>query len=117
MTGPSVRTVLVAAPEVRTVVLDDEAVLVHEATGDLHRLDAVGTAIWSCFDGRSPIEEICADLADAFGIDEAVVMADVDTLVTKLRDLGLLVEAPAEARAPSEDTSADPRYLVNPPSP
>src|SRR5437899_9593790 len=72
------------------VDFDGEAVLVDPMHFRAHRLDRVGTIVWGCFDGVSTIDELCADLADAFGAPLEAVTADVLDLVRSLGAAGLL---------------------------
>ncbi|MGI8686879.1 MAG: PqqD family protein [Acidimicrobiales bacterium] len=72
--------------------LDGERVLWDPATGQLARLDRIGSLVWTSLDGVTPIAELVADLADAFGAPPAAVRADVDDLLLRLSELGLVTE-------------------------
>lgn len=75
---------------VTLAILDGEAVLFDEQTGRLLTLNSVATIILSCFDGRSPLEEIVMDLAQSFTVDVSVVRADVFALALQLKLLGVV---------------------------
>ena len=79
-----------ARTTVATVELDGEAVLYDETTLAVHRLSPVGTLVWHCFDGTTTIDQLAADLADAFRAEPAAVHHDVVELTRKLGGLGLL---------------------------
>jgi len=79
---------------VASVELDGETVLAvvvgeHEAW-QTHCLDPVGTVVWKCFDGTAPIDELVADLSDAFETDIEVVRNDVLEMARQLGRAGLL---------------------------
>lgn len=122
------------APAVLATELDGELVLLDPRTDRLHLLDQLATLIWNVFDGEVTVDELTADLADAFETPAATVRDDLDGLVRSLRAAVLLdgVEPPAhqlvgaESAAPTESAEPDeakdeglwrPDYLVNPPAP
>jgi peroxiredoxin len=76
------------------VELDGEAVIAATASDDgrllTHWLNPVGTIVWRCFDGAVSLDELIADLADAFGADPEVVAGDVVELSRALGRSGLL---------------------------
>lgn len=78
------------------MVMDGELVIFDPAGSGVHQLDAVGALVWQLLDGRSPVAELVADLADAFGADEAQVATDVDALLDDLRSAGLLARRGAD---------------------
>jgi PqqD family protein of HPr-rel-A system len=99
------------APEAVTVPLDGGTVLYHRRTGEVHRLDAVGSIVWQFLDGQNTVDELVADLAVAFEVDPGVVRGDIGNLLVRLRRAGLL----ADGAKPEVLTG--PRLLTNPPSP
>jgi hypothetical protein len=76
------------APGVESCELDGERLVWRGAS--LHRLDAVGAAVWECFDGDTPVTEIARTLAEVFRAAEETVRRDVSALCTALFDEGLL---------------------------
>lgn len=72
------------------MAIDGELVIFDPVSRAVHQLDPVGAVVWQFLDGRSPMAELVADLAHAFGTAEEQVRADVDALVHKLRRVGLL---------------------------
>lgn len=83
---------LVPSPKrsVVSVELDGERVLYDTETGRLHQLDAIGSVVWSCFDGEVDLDELAGDLSEAFGADRGRVRADVEALARSLAAEGLL---------------------------
>jgi peroxiredoxin len=53
-------------------------------------LDRVGTIVVGCFDGEGSIDELSADLSEAFGAEQEVVRNDVIELVRQVGRAGLL---------------------------
>ena len=78
--------VLSPAPGAATVEVADEVIVVDESIGVLHLLNPMGALVWRCFDGVSPLDEICADLADVHGVPVATVESDVSALAQRLLD-------------------------------
>jgi hypothetical protein len=76
---------------VATVPVAEEAVLYEGDTGDLHRLDAVGSVVCSLFDGRTSIATAVDELVAAFGAPRDTIQTDVVSLVRELGSKGLLV--------------------------
>src|SRR4051812_36964283 len=95
----------VARPDAVAVEFDGETVLVDAVHMQAHRLDRVGTIVWDCFDGVSSIDELSADLADAFGAPVEAVTEDVLELVRNLGQAGLLAGIePRHAHSPATPT-------------
>lgn len=82
--------------QVATVPVADEAILYEADTGDLHRLDTIGTVVCQLFDGATPLTDLVDALADAFGASREVVEADVLTLTRELGRKGLLAGVAGE---------------------
>lgn len=88
MTGSTPDFVPIPASGVETCDLDGERLVWRG--GVLYRLDAVGSVVWTCFDGQANVRELSRTLADAFGASEHEVQQDVSALCTDLIDQGLL---------------------------
>jgi hypothetical protein len=73
-----------------TVELDGEAVVLDEDRNRLHHLNPTATLVWACFDGSGTIDEIAADLADAFASTTDDVAVEVLGLARDLGSEGLL---------------------------
>jgi len=93
----------VAEPRAQVVgvEVDGESVLLLEGTRELHALNGVGTVIWGLFDGSSTLDEIVADLSEAFQTDPEVVRNDVLELARLLGRAGLLVGVAREEPPPA----------------
>lgn len=76
--------------------LDGERVLWDPESGRVARLDRIGTLIWAGLDGNTGIDELAAELADAFATTSETVRADVEPFVARLSDLGFLVAETGE---------------------
>jgi PqqD family protein of HPr-rel-A system len=85
--------------DLTVVVLDGEAVVYDEVSGELHHLNGSATVVFELLDGTSTIRELAADVADAFGRPAGEVETQIRTLVRQFRRLGLLDGEPRPARA------------------
>lgn len=114
------------------VDVDDEAVVIDEATGALFLLNSTGALVWRCFDGESSLGEICDDLCELLELPCAEVEEQAAALTASLLELGLVVDLSdrpgATATGDDDDCGCgrvhddpiaelDDRLLVDPPSP
>ena len=91
--------IVAPSPTAHAVEVDDEVIVLDEASGTLYLLNATGNLVWHCLDGVSSLAEICDDLADGLGLPLAQVQHEAGSLVDHLRSLGLVVD-PAAPPAP-----------------
>lgn len=77
---------LAPSPTVSTVEVGHEAILVDEAGGWTHPLNASGALVWACLDGVSSLDEICLDVSEVLGVPFERVAADVEGLARRLLD-------------------------------
>ena len=78
------------AGRVTAVELDGETVVYDPDNGELHLLDRVATVVWSCLDGTDTLDDICHDLAEAYGEPLGRVCSDVLALASSLAVKGLI---------------------------
>jgi hypothetical protein len=116
-------------PDVHTVEVDGEAVLLNE--GRLHLLNATGALVWACFDGEGTIAEIAADISEGLGVPYETVLDDTLAVARELGEEGLLASVrPTDADAvpdtahnngaipePASKWASDPRFIDEPPNP
>ena len=102
------------ADSVAFTELDGETVLYDESTGGTHLLNPTASVLWQCFDGDASLDELAADVADAYGIDPAAAADDVRAVARSLGELGVLagvrgtrVEPPADQPEESLDDGCD----------
>lgn len=117
------------AGEVQTLDIDGELLLLDRSTDGVHRLDRLGSIIWSVLDGEATVEDLVADLAAAFDTADDVVRKDLDSLLAGMRRIGVVegFDLPDlhqghdhghdHEAAPADDGLWKPSYLVNPPAP
>jgi hypothetical protein len=86
------------------VELEGEGVLLDEVTGALYLLNSIANIIWSYMDGSSTIDELAADLSDAFSTDLEHVHRDILALVRELGRRGLLEGSVGEQDAAQSNT-------------
>lgn len=99
------------AAEAVTLELDGETLVYQRRTGEVHRLDPVGSVVWRVLDGQTTVEELVKDLSAAFEVDAGVVRADVSDLLKRLGQAFLLADGPPP------EPRVGPVLLTNPPSP
>ena len=78
------------APELAWQVVDGEGVIVDLPRRSMFGLSSSAAFIWSRIDTATE-EEIAAELASAFDVDEARARADVRGFLGLLRERGFLV--------------------------
>ena len=86
---PSPTTLPSPRPDLAVAELDGQTVVWDPATARVTRLDEIASIVWSQLDGATPVAELAADLAFAFGTDASVVEDDVNRLLSRLVALGL----------------------------
>jgi len=70
--------------------LDDDLLIVDGSTGRIHVLNSTAALVWECFDGDVTLDELAADLAEAFHTPLEAVRADTVEMTRELGRLGLL---------------------------
>jgi PqqD family protein of HPr-rel-A system len=76
--------------DLTVVVLDGEAVIWNDESGDLHHLNPTATIVFQLCDGTGTPQELTADIAEAFGIAIDEVGPQVIQLIGDFGDAGLL---------------------------
>lgn len=71
--------------------LDGERVVWDPGTGQVSRLDRIGSLVWTYLDGTT-LEEMADDLAAVFAVPRDVVRLDMRDLLSRLQEMGLVVE-------------------------
>lgn len=59
----------------------------------VHRLSPTAAITWHVCDGEATVEQLSAEIADAFGAEPGAVLHDVCALVAELDALGIVVDA------------------------
>lgn len=67
-----------------------EAVMMLSNHGELFQLNLVAAFVWDLLDGATTIDRLAAEVTAAFDVDNARARADVEALLRRLDDLGLL---------------------------
>ncbi len=79
----------------RCVADEDMLVPIGEAAGDmngLYVLTPTGAEIWDMLAEGKGIEEIVSVMSEDYGVDPAVIRADVVAVIEKLKSMGLVTE-------------------------
>ncbi|HKX91511.1 MAG TPA: PqqD family protein [Sphingomicrobium sp.] len=72
--------------------IDHEIVVMRVDNGEFFSLSGTSAAIWRLIDGHRDRAALLDALAEEFDGDRAVIAADVDEFLTRLRGTGLLVD-------------------------
>lgn len=80
-----------ASGDVEVAVFEGEAVLFHEPTGSVHRLNATTAAVWLSCDGETTVAQIIDDLSGMFLGNRDQISAAVFEALEQLLSKGLLV--------------------------
>jgi hypothetical protein len=83
-----------------TVELDDNLAVYDDVGQLLILLNTSAAAVWERCDGTTPVDDMVHDLATTHGTDAADIADDVRQTVTKLVELGLVVQAGAGSGGP-----------------
>ena len=70
--------------------LDQTSVLVHIPTNRIFELNETGSRVWEMIGESLSADEIVQRLADEFDVEEAQAADEVNELLTRLRNEGLL---------------------------
>jgi hypothetical protein len=96
-----------------TVEIDGDAVVYDELQETTHLLNPTGAIVWGLLDGETRLDELSADLAEAFGVGVEEVLADLVALVRELDQRGLLEHVAAECAEDLPDKN-EPENLPRP---
>ena len=78
------------APAVTEHELDGQLLLLRAGAVDVLHLDAVASDVWRALEAAPTLPKLAATLAAAYGVDPAVVAADLAPVLALLRDHGLV---------------------------
>ncbi len=92
---PWAAQVVVRSDEALTAEIDGEVVALDVAKGVCYGLDPIGSHIWALLATPIRVAEICAAMAEAYEVDDAVCERDVTDLVADLASQGLVRLLPA----------------------
>ena len=92
--------------------LDDEVIIVGGRSGRIHVLNSTAGLLSECFDGSASIEELAAELSEAFGAPLEQVRTDTLETARELGGLGLRdgVSPPAPKTAPPAGQAQSRRF-------
>ncbi len=85
-------------PDLLCREVDDELVILDRARENIHQLNAAAGIVWKMCDGMHSIENICAALAETYGISLKRAQDDVMQTLTTLAELGLVTDAGQSAQ-------------------
>jgi PqqD family protein of HPr-rel-A system len=76
--------------DLTVVVLDGEAVIYDDRSGELHHLNPTATLIFGLLDGTATVRQLSTDVSQAFDMPAGEVESQIRELIRRLRKLGLL---------------------------
>jgi len=76
--------------DVRVRLVEGETVILDRQAGRIHQLNRTASYIWERCDGQSTLEDLSAQLLQAFDVDAQVAADDMAAMVGQLRTLHLL---------------------------
>lgn len=77
-------------PNVTLQRIGAEAILHDQRNGRAHVINDSAARLWELCDGRTPLDQIVAAFASAYGMPPADLHDDVVYILTKFRQLGVL---------------------------
>ncbi len=87
-------TILARAENTTFEVVAGEAILIDLNTGTYFSLNKVGTEFWVLLDGEQTVAQHAETIAARYGVDAAIVQADLLELADKMAADHLVVAAP-----------------------
>jgi hypothetical protein len=77
-------------PDVVFTIVDDEAILLEQATGRYYGLNKVGTRMWSLLAEYGQLDKVYEQLLAEFDVGETQLRRDLEALTVALIEKGLL---------------------------
>lgn len=87
------------SPEVLVQEVGGESVLLDLANEHYFGLDAVGTRIWQMMANLGDLRDVHRAMLDEYEVEDQCLSADLDDLVVKLADAGLISVEPSSTDA------------------
>ena len=81
----SIVTIYTKSPALQEQVVDGETVVLDMESGLIHQLNPTASEIWHCLDGTRKIEAIAEHIANMYGVDPELVLADVSNALEEMR--------------------------------
>ncbi|MDP2292811.1 MAG: PqqD family protein [Actinomycetota bacterium] len=108
---------VLAHGEVQWAAAGAEVVVAQPAHAVAHVLDPASAVLWQCLDGASPLTEVIADIAEAFGVTAEQVAADCVPVLRSWLAAGIVHEGPADDQRATSPAPLERawRRLVDPP--
>jgi hypothetical protein len=87
--------------DVNSRVVEEEAVVLDRQHGFIHQLNLTATYIWERCEGNASIEDIAAQLAEAFAVEYETALDDVVRVMRDFQHLQLLEVIPQQPLHPN----------------
>ena len=100
----------VAAPGVVADIIDGEAIIMNLNRGAYYSLTGTGAAAWQLLAGGTTCSEAATAISGPAAADADAVAADLERLLLRLLEEGLLFEDPAQVPPAALDLVVNPEY-------
>lgn len=81
-------------PELSVRKIDNELFIYNRDKALIHTFNRTGVFLWEAVEAGLPFDAMVGRMTDAFDVDKKQAAADAGEFIEKLRDLGLVDEAP-----------------------
>jgi PqqD family protein of HPr-rel-A system len=88
----------VVKPQIAFSPVGEEGLVYDSLSGALHMLNPSAALLYRVCDGSATVDELAADVAEAFGVPLDEVRPQVVTLVESLAQLGVVEDATGRSR-------------------
>lgn len=92
-------------PSVLTALVGDEAVLLAQTEGLYYGLNEVSARAWQLIERGARFDDVRRALQAEYDVDETRLTHDLDALIRRWLDLGLVVSHQANQQCPSATSS------------
>jgi hypothetical protein len=77
-------------PALRTVVVENDVIVTNLAECKCFALNSSASMVWQLLETPSTVDQLCTALTGHFDVAEERCRAEVETLIGKWRDMGLV---------------------------
>ena len=79
-------------PDLAIENVDGELIVLDKAAGKVHQLNSSASFIWICLSDGLSIDETVLMFSEAFDVEPATALSDVQTALAEFEKLALVVE-------------------------
>lgn len=90
MDSLTLSSTVVATSDAMSSALAGEEVILNLVDGTYYGLNETGSDLWRRLETPCRVDDLCADLADQYDVDEDALARDVLDLLTEMQERGLV---------------------------